>query len=178
MYKTDLFSTPFWEFDKVFEPCTQNFLGRCSNLNIQPKENFNIFDYGVDGCPIKETEKLLLSFADICLPDHEIEISRGWVNSQRKGEALLPHSHGNELVCCLYLQVPENSGDLMLLDPRGGVNWLVEQEGNYSGFKGYRYKPKAYQLIFFPGYLLHYVTENQSEQTRYSLAVNFNVSSK
>lgn len=173
--RKDLFATPFWEFGQVEEPCFKGFLKQCSKLDIQPKDNFNIFDYGVEGCPIKETEKILLSYAKYCVPNKEVEVSRGWINAQHPGEALLPHSHGNELVCCLYLEASESCGDLVLLDPRGGVNWLVEHEGQYSGFKGFRYKPKQYELIFFPGYLIHYVTENKSLLSRYTLAVNFNV---
>lgn len=175
--KKDLFATPFWVFENVKAPCTEHFLKRCAVVKPKPSNNFNIFDYGDEGCAIRETEKLLLQHAKECLPDHNIDISRGWVNTQLPGQALLPHSHGNELVCCLYLDVPENSGDLMLIDPRGGVNWIVEYEGNYSGFKGYRYTPKNYDLVFFPGYLVHYVTENQSNKVRHSLAVNFNINS-
>jgi hypothetical protein len=111
--RKDLFTTPFWQFENVDDLCVKQFLTRCSKLDIKPSDNFNIFDYGDQGCAISETEKLLLTYANQCLPDCDIEISRGWINMQRPGEALLPHSHGNELVCCLYLDVPDNSGDLM-----------------------------------------------------------------
>jgi len=66
---------------------------------------------------------------------------------------ITPHKHGNTLgVGMLYVTADErNPGNLMMVDPRGGVNWTNQ----FTAFKKVRVEQGL--MIIHPGYLLHFV---------------------
>jgi uncharacterized protein (TIGR02466 family) len=83
------------------------------------------------------------------------------------------HDHGGVIVACVYyVKAPENSGDLLLIDPRGSVNWDWESKDGFDGAKYKRVKPKEGKLVIFPGYVLHAVDPNNSKEERVSIAIN------
>ena len=89
------------------------------------------------------------------------------------GKNLDVHAHGGiAFAAVYYVNVPDNSGDLLLLDPRGGVNWFSETAGTNSSQIYHRIKPKAGHLVVFPGFLLHEVETNKSQDTRMCIANN------
>jgi uncharacterized protein (TIGR02466 family) len=96
----------------------------------------------------------------------------GWVQSHKRGEMLHVHDHGGVILACVYyVKAPEDSGDLLLIDPRGAVNWDWESDG-FDGAKYKRIKPKEGKLVIFPGYVLHAVDPNNSNEERVSIAIN------
>ena len=83
-----------------------------------------------------------------------------WLNAQGPGQATTPHNHdeNDELLSGVYyVQVPPDSGDLVLLD-----GWL-----------NVRVTPAAGLMLFFPPQLVHRVETNRSGELRLSLAFNF-----
>jgi hypothetical protein len=83
-----------------------------------------------------------------------------WLNAQGPGQSTTPHNHdeNDELLSGVYyVQVPPDSGDLLLLD-----GWL-----------NVRVTPAAGLMLFFPPQLVHQVETNHSEGLRLSLAFNF-----
>ncbi|MCF6199890.1 MAG: 2OG-Fe(II) oxygenase family protein [Hyphomicrobiaceae bacterium] len=87
-----------------------------------------------------------------------------WFNHMQPGHITGLHTHDddNELLSAVYyLKVPPHSGDLILHTP----------PQNTSGQKIIR--PKAGEAIFFDPALPHEVTQNNSNETRLSLALNF-----
>lgn len=176
----DWWATPVWEvdtgFNTKFNDALLEEIAKC-NSPINPFE-FNIWDYK-SPCISAVKEKILT-----CAKENTVQqlppflrsnmiLTRGWVNRQQPGESLGLHYHAGTLMACTYyINSPENCGDLMLVEPRGGVNWGWEQDGNVFGAKFKRIKPKEGKLVMFPAFVLHMVDINRSDQTRVSLATN------
>lgn len=83
-----------------------------------------------------------------------------WFNSMQAGDVTIAHTHDDDdelMSGVYYLEVPENSGSLLL-----GVHdkqLIVE--------------PEAGKMVFFRPNLIHQVTENLSGQQRLSIGMNF-----
>ena len=89
-----------------------------------------------------------------------------------------PHIHPNSLFSGVYfVKTPQNSGNLMLYDPRPGVQMTMpnRKEGKVSPefWREVHYEPKAGRCIMFPAWLWHEVKPNESNQTRISVSFNF-----
>jgi hypothetical protein len=83
-----------------------------------------------------------------------------WFNLMHPGHVTSLHSHDEDdelLSCVYYLDVPTNSGDLVL-ELAEGSKYITPESGMF---------------VFFPPYLEHAVTENRSKLPRLSLAINF-----
>jgi len=89
-----------------------------------------------------------------------------------------PHIHPNSLFSGVYwIKTPQNSGNLMLYDPRPGVQMTMpnRKEGKMSPefWREVHYEPKAGRCIMFPSWLWHEVKPNNSNDTRISVSFNF-----
>ena len=89
-----------------------------------------------------------------------------------------PHLHPNSLFSGVYwIKTPQNSGNLMMYDPRPGVQMTMpnRKEGKLSPefWREIHYEPKAGRCIMFPSWLWHEVKSNESNQTRISVSFNF-----
>ena len=89
-----------------------------------------------------------------------------------------PHIHPNSLFSGVYwIKTPQNSGNLMLYDPRPGVQTTMpnRKEGKLSTelWREVHYEPKAGRCIMFPSWLWHEVKPNKSNDTRISVSFNF-----
>ena len=73
-----------------------------------------------------------------------------------------------------YVKTPENSGDILLFDPRGGTFWQDPKAvtNEYRMARIYhRVTPKPGLLVMFPNYLAHGVETNLSDDWRISIAM-------
>jgi uncharacterized protein (TIGR02466 family) len=89
-----------------------------------------------------------------------------------------PHLHPNSLFSGVYyVTAPKNSGNLMLYDPRPGVQMTMpnRKKGKVSPefWREVHYEPKAGRCIMFPSWLWHEVKPNESNDTRISVSFNF-----
>ena len=85
-----------------------------------------------------------------------------WLNEMAPGHVTLAHRHDEDdelLSGVYYIDVPENSGDLVL-----------EQ-----GCAETRIHPQSGMLVLFPPDVLHHVTQNLAAETRLSVGMNFGV---
>ncbi|MFK5913434.1 MAG: 2OG-Fe(II) oxygenase [Woeseiaceae bacterium] len=83
-----------------------------------------------------------------------------WLNSMKSGHVTTAHTHDDDdeqLSCVYYIKVPEDSGDLVIIDENNRTN----------------IKPEEGTFIYFSPDTLHEVTENKSNQSRLSIAFNF-----
>jgi len=83
--------------------------------------------------------------------------------------------HGHEYVYlsgCFYLRVPENSGNIVFLDPRPGAKYSIAVSANEMGSTNVQVLPREGQLLIFPGWLEHRVEENMSNEARISVVMN------
>ena len=101
----------------------------------------------------------------------EFFFSGMWVNVNPHGSWNARHCHPRSTIAgVFYFQVPEDSGNLVLYDPRdvavmmGGLPKLVHKHVTLV--------PRAGLLVMFPAWLYHSVTRNKSHAERVSLAFN------
>jgi hypothetical protein len=84
-----------------------------------------------------------------------------------------PHKHAQTLgVGIIYTTVPKrNAGNLMLMDPRGGVLW----HNQFTPFK--RVAVERGLMVIHPGYLTHFVEPTDQNNSRYDyrLAIVSNI---
>ena len=93
-----------------------------------------------------------------------------------------PHIHPNSLFSGVYfIKTPQKSGNLMVYDPRPGVQMSMpnRKQGEIKKFyppelwREVHYEPVAGRCIMFPSWLWHEVKSNQSNDTRISVSFNF-----
>ena len=101
-----------------------------------------------------------------------------WANINGPGNYNRPHVHPNSLFSGVYwIKSPENSGNLMLYDPRPGTHMSMPNrtDGKLPPelWREVQYSPKAGTCIMFPSWLWHEVKPNQSSDTRISVSFNF-----
>ena len=101
-----------------------------------------------------------------------------WANINYPGNSNRPHLHPNSLFSGVYwIKTPMKSGNLMLYDPRPGVQMTMpnRKEGKLSPelWREVHYEPKAGRCIMFPSWLWHEVKPNKSNDTRISVSFNF-----
>jgi hypothetical protein len=98
-------------------------------------------------------EKYYRPLAEMPLPP--FSASKGYFRlSENDGiYRITPHKHGNTIgVGMLYVTADaQNPGNLVMMDPRGGVNWTNQ----FTAFKKIRVEEGL--MLIHPGYLLHFV---------------------
>lgn len=104
-----------------------------------------------------------------------IHLGRAWIQIYNKNQCIDVHHHAYSILTCVfYVTVPENSGDLILVDPRGSViQYDIYRSEAALDATSIRFKPKEGSLIFFPGYMLHYTELNVNDKKRRCIAANF-----
>jgi uncharacterized protein (TIGR02466 family) len=172
-----LFATPVWS-TTLDQQLTQQLL--VDGLQYQGD---NFFD--LPAVSVQKLKSHILEFIDTDIKTsayfEHYENARvsihGRQNPVEPGESDTPHWHPDKtLIGVYYVQVPENSGDILLHDPRGAVEKTWSEPTAPRESKGsrtfYRIKPQPGLLLFFPSYLIHSVETNLSDQTRLSIIID------
>jgi len=137
-------------------------MNRKEEYNVLTKELFNMQD------EIFQKEHLTLK--PVC--------GNMWANINYPGNSNRPHLHPNSLFSGVYwVKAPEKSGDLMLYEPRPGVQCTMpnRKEGKLPSqlWREVHYTPRAGTAVMFPAWLWHEVKPNQSNDIRISVSFNF-----
>ena len=137
-------------------------MNRKEEYNVLTKELFNMQD------EIFQKEHLTLK--PVC--------GNMWANINYPGNSNRPHLHPNSLFSGVYwVKAPEKSGDLMLYEPRPGVQCTMpnRKEGNLPPelWREVHYTPRAGTAVMFPAWLWHEVKPNESNDIRISVSFNF-----
>ena len=178
MKKTELWATPIYEFDLGVTPENNKAIFSFLDKNIESDYVVGVDVQKMNNPLIKdlyeEIHTCLHSVVYDTYPQKYVyKLTRSWMSRQKPGKNLDVHAHGGiAFAAVYYVNVPDNSGDLLLLDPRGGVNWFSETAGTNSSQIYHRIKPKAGHLVVFPGFLLHEVETNKSQDVRMCIANN------
>lgn len=144
---------------------TKSFSSQLNILDSFPKQKkilFNVFnEYKNDSLKLDETDFVLTT---------------SWVTKTSPGGYCQFHNHKNSVFSAVYYFDDIFGGDIefesygifpnqiMLNDPS---EWTL-----YNATR-HRIKPHKGEMIIFPSYLYHRITENTSLHDRYSLAFNF-----
>ncbi len=123
-------------------------------------ENVYIDRYSISGLDelLNETVELAAKILDT--PSKQLKLGF-WFNEMHHGHSTTAHTHDEDdelLSGVYYIQVPENSGELVLDDE--------------NDCDSIRISPKAGEYIFFAPDCLHSVSENQSSEMRLSIGIN------
>ena len=137
-------------------------MNRKEEYNVLTKELFNMQD------EIFQKEHLTLK--PVC--------GNMWANINYPGNSNRPHLHPNSLFSGVYwVKAPEKSGDLMLYEPRPGVQCTMpnRKEGNLPPelWREVHYTPRDGTAVMFPAWLWHEVKPNESNDIRISVSFNF-----
>jgi uncharacterized protein (TIGR02466 family) len=174
--KNEWWVTPVWEIETGLTPEYNAKL--LYDLRSFGKKTQNVWQEDIPSLqPLREKimEALDSTVKDYFPPYYPYNpvIYNGWVQTHKSGEMLHLHDHGGVIVACVYyIKASINSGDLLLVDPRGSVNWDWETKDGFDGAKYKRVQPKEGKLVIFPGYVLHAVDPNNSKEERVSIAIN------
>ena len=172
--KYDLFATPVW---------VEQF-NDAEKLNKQLLDIGKIFQFGdeyfdLPGKAIQTLKTWVLSCADAISKEYRWydspKIIHGRQNPIAPNQCDTPHWHPHaKLIAIYYLQVQENQGDILLMDPRGATWWpdpKVETNEYRLGRMYHRINPKPGMLVMFPNYLVHSVETNLSDSYRISITM-------
>jgi len=179
--KHEFWSTPVWEvetgFDSYFNTVLVNDIAELARTGLQ----YNIWKsnkHSIKQLKEKTFECLDATVRD-CFPEfnpYDPVLIDGWANRTRPGESLALHSHPHAtLITTYYAKSPEKSGDLLLVDPRGAINWDWHVDTFPKLLHGVNYKrikPTEGKMVFFPAYIMHMVEANRSNEDRICVASN------
>jgi uncharacterized protein (TIGR02466 family) len=187
-----LFGTPVWTFDLTEKDKQLNTMVMMDGENFSmyisnnKKENKPIDISGFfefPGYGITLLRKYVLEAIEKIRQDRGLPNVTPEIRARRKViqplECDTPHHHiALDLVGVYYNQVPENSGDLLLYETRGSINYVWQDPSittdawGRSGRVVYRIKPEVGKLIMFPNYLFHSVETNLSNSARISIVLD------
>lgn len=141
--------------------------------------SFNFWDYAGGDAVLADfkTKSLSIVSAVDCTIEpvaREFDYARSWCVSTYGMSYDQPHHHARaKWVGVYYVDVPHGCGDLLLLDPRGGVFAESSVEDGRTNRAYKRISPKTGDFIVFPGYLIHMVEPSNVMQERLVLASLF-----
>jgi len=177
----NVFDTPVWGYvlnDQHYQASdyVDYILELKANNKSLKKSNFggwhsecNLHDHGI----FKELSSSLLDIAKSVVSPYsnaDLEFIEMWamVNDKRNYNA--HHIHEGLLSGVMYLQVPDDSGRLILCNP------AVRSQNHQIRSKDYPIQPERLALIVFPSWLEHYVEPSNSDGER--ISISFNIGEK
>lgn len=180
--RINIFSTPIWGFvlnDQKYQ--NRDYLGAIATIaqSEQSVKKSNIGGYqthdNLHKLPLfKEFVDTLERIGAGCYNSYtqsesKLVVTEMWGNVNYKYCYNAAHIHGECLSGVFYLQVPKNSGRLIMCNP------AVRSDGKAIRSPNYAINPEPLGLIIFPSWLEHYVEPNVSDDCRVSIAFNLRV---
>lgn len=103
----------------------------------------------------------------------KIAITDSWVNCHLNGGWTNFHTHQNtHLSLVAYITAPENSGDLLMIDPLEN-HWMgYPTDMNLNIIEGQPIKVSDNKVIFFAPFLRHGTQRNQTNNARWVISMN------
>lgn len=123
---------------------------------------------------IAESAEPVLQAYDIQKP--KILINAAWVNfNQGKGQHNQTHIHDGILSGVFFVQTPQGSGNLNIMNPAMNCLWqghnMANSRNHHTAEVAY-IQPKAGKLYLWPSYLPHSVDSNSDDVERISISFN------
>ena len=141
----------------------KNFLGTLNDQQLLNYLNVHCREY------LK-----LLGYTERCF----MEVT-SWLQFNQPGSYFVRHDHYGAIVSgCIYLDVPENSGDIVFHNPLETRRMTetfftkIKNEENEYNFNHVTYKPIVGELLMFEPWLHHTVQQNHSDKNRISIGIN------
>ena len=157
------------------------------NKKGTPRSNVGGWHSGLDLYKVSEFKDItvsILEHAKECFGHLDVqekyvpEMTGLWGMINPPGSRNNVHTHPyNYLSGVYYLKVPQNSGNLVFLEPKPQAEVLSPpkiKEASIHLAHSVTWEPKENSLIFFPSWLQHEVQINNSNQDRVILSFNIN----
>ena len=113
--------------------------------------------------------------------EYNYKITSSWANLLLPNHSAPLHGHRDAMfTACLYLETPENCGDIVFEQPftQGwtlGTKSPTVDDYNLFNSGSWSITPNKGMITMFPAHLMHRIEVNKSNQNRYSLAFDVNV---
>jgi uncharacterized protein (TIGR02466 family) len=105
----------------------------------------------------------------------EIEPGNAWFNFNLKNDYNILHNHPGSVFSSVVYLTDDNS-PLVLTDVGSSRNTSAAVTKTANIFQTqFKYTPKKGDYIIFPSWFLHYVEQNDKDNLRVSLAINFKI---
>jgi len=186
-----IYSVPLWQSEyPEFEEHKETFLTAVKEYKEQtptretPRSNISGYQ---SISTLQSVEELRPLFEYLCqmgfkacgdldFVDCDIALTEAWLNVNDSRQCMnSEHVHGDVFSGVFYLQAPEGSGKLSLVNP--GINRmgngcrLAHQKNQFTG-ESIRVEPVEGNIILFPSYLPHSVETNDHDEERISISFN------
>ena len=103
---------------------------------------------------------------------YKLEVKESWLTDTRKGEYTVPHNHGAfDISGVYYYATNGEDGDIHFVNPSP----ITDTSKFINNTQYIKYTPLVGRLILFPGWLTHFVNENETDSRRMSLSFNIQI---
>ena len=111
---------------------------------------------------------------DIRLESYQDLRFKSWINYNTKNDYLLEHTHPNDIMTVVfYLQKNKQNGNLQVLNP------MMYHWQNNPETKFWKNIPaETSDVIIIPGWMMHKVETNDSNEERISMTINAQIINK
>jgi hypothetical protein len=179
-----LFTTPVWEVENQISEAELALLKEFAYEAAErwPLDTPVSKRHGRNSRPLSFNNPLLMNVLGKSLeavkqiyePAVELRLEKYWININPPGSYNVRHTHPRSvLACTLYLETPENSGDLVLYNMNAAqVFSAYSYKSAQYNFTEWRIKPRPGLFVAFPGWLDHSVDPNNSDSDRISISMN------
>jgi len=112
------------------------------------------------------------------------EYSEAWFIVNEKNNYNVPHIHQNSFLSgVFYLQTYDNTGDIVFHHHAKNIDYHKQPNDAFKNYEPHnseiwKITPQNGDLIVFPSFLYHSVSENKSEDLRIILSFNINLVKK
>lgn len=120
-----------------------------------------------------ENVKILVDLVEKIVKENfnlDVEVKDCWLNVNHPGGYNYEHTHDGIIAGCFYLQVPQQSGNIIFHNPAVRAEHLpmiYQYNERYMVVT-----PEEGDLILFPSWLTHHVEPNLSQDNRISISFN------
>lgn len=187
------FPIPIWVFDDI--EITDELYEFCINADFtQKKSKFSKTNWHSEWFYPSTCDKkfdiflkTITNCASVCAESVDalgkIHLSNFWININNKNDSDEYHSHSDTFLSGVYyVKSPEKGGNFSILPPNQLMTyWWGNYTDNENKMNNYNcpllsIPPIEKRLLIFPSFLLHGVEENITNESRVSVAFNFNIS--
>lgn len=157
----------------------KNKLGRINSKDSTVE--FNIWDHVAGDPDFDLLKSKFLECANLLVKTNSntvdnLTLGRGWPVGYKDWEYQAPHHHGSTFVVGVaYIDVSDDSGDLLVQDPLAAYDWIDRTDKRMNGNcrASIPVTPVTGMIIVMPGYLIHSTEPKPAGKTRLVLATNF-----
>lgn len=98
--------------------------------------------------------------------NYRVSVDSIWANVNNNGAGNYPHIHSGDLSGVFYLKIPDNSGNIVFINP------AQRSERQTIRVPNREIHVEPLVCLLFPSWLEHYVKPNESNEDRISISFN------